>query len=451
MAPVPEAAFRALLAGRSRDAVAAFVADLWHARGMDVTREGDRLFVDGRELRVVADPADASPPEDGVLVSATPPGPDADDDVVGPADLHRMLLYDAPRERAATLFEDHFDRPLDGDWPVPASDEPSGTPGGAGTPTGGEAEVPPVLPDALRRPLIAAGARVPRDAASVRSAASDPRVAVALVALLVVLAGAWVGLFVHRPAPDRPTAAPFSAADAGLPVEGTYRVEGVLRTTVDGETFSIAGSRTYAPGDPSVAFARWTYGGPGGRTTVARYEGNGSYTRQTWTNASDYRSFRAARSDDEDFVYAADGSRAVYAADRSAVGADPDPAGGFPLSVLAQLPYERRGTTSYEGRTVVRYVPETGWVTRSYGLLDDRRTTWVRAASGEVLVTPDGGVVLHADVEASVVSADTWWGALTRPGSGLELRYSVRPGVDRPRPPPWVDGIRERQGANATG
>jgi len=451
MPPVPEATFRALLTERSREAVAAFVADLWRARGAQVTREDDRLLADGRELRVVEDPAGATPPDDGVVVAATPPGPGAGDDVLGPADLHGMLLYDAPRERAAALFEDHFDRPLEGDWSAPEPGGSSSSPGADGASTADETVATPVVPATLRRPLLAAGARVPRDAASLRSAARDPRVAVVAVALLVVMAGTWVGLFVHRPAPARPSAVPFSAADAGLPVDGTYRVEGELETTVDGATFSIEGSRTYAPGDPSAALARWTYGGPSGRTTVVRYEGNGSYTRQTWTNASDYRRFRAARSDDEDFVYAADAARAVYAADSSVVGDDPDPAGGFPLSVLAQLPYERRGTTTYEGRTVVRYVPETGWVTRSYGLLDDRRTTWVRAATGEVLVAPDGGVVLHADVEASVVSAETWWGALTRPGSDLDLRYSVRPGVDRPRPPPWVDGIRERQAANATG
>jgi hypothetical protein len=119
MPPVPEAAFRELLADCSRSEFADFVADLWVARGRPVSREGDRLLVDGdAELRPVVDPewGDLAPDDDLVVVAAVEAPPAAPDAVVGPAELRRVLLYDVPRERAAELFERHFDEPLAGEW-----------------------------------------------------------------------------------------------------------------------------------------------------------------------------------------------------------------------------------------------------------------------------------------------------------------------------------------------
>lgn len=136
MAPVTEATFRELLADCSRSAFAAFVADVWAARGRDVTRDGDRLVLPGdTELRPVVD-LEGEPPtvDHGVLVvSADEPPPDAPEAVVGPAELRRVLLYDVPRDRAAELFERHFDRELSGDWPSaePSGDSASGATTGA--------------------------------------------------------------------------------------------------------------------------------------------------------------------------------------------------------------------------------------------------------------------------------------------------------------------------------
>jgi hypothetical protein len=447
MAPVPEATFRTLLADLSREAARGFVADLWRARGFDVTREDGHLLADGRELRVVSGDAEQTPPEDGLVVSTTS-SPAADDDaVVGPGDLHRMLLYDVPRDLAADVFETHFGRSLDGDWPAPAGE--AVTAGAADGDTSDDERVPPVLPRSLRRLLVGVAGPLPRDREAARTAIRDLRVLVAVAALLLLApAGVW-GLTVHEPAPASPSAVPFSATDSGLPVDGRYQVVASLHTRVNGATFSVAGSRTYAPNDPAVALARWTYDGPHGQTTVVRFVGDGSYTRQSWTNVSDYRSFRERRRGDPDFVQAVDATRSVYSADPDDTSPDPDPVGGVPLSVLAQLPYERAGTTTHAGRPAVRYVPGAGWVTRSYGLLDDRRTTYVRAATGEVLAAQGDGAVLYAEVEARVVSADTWWAALTADGAELTVRYTVRTGVDRPRSPPWVQSVeRNMTGGN---
>lgn len=122
MAPVPPPAFRELLAERSQSSFAAFVADLYAARGRAVARDGDRVVVEGERVLVpVVDAADrtADVEADARVVSTLPTD---DETVVGPDALRRMLLYDVPRDRAAALFERHFDRELDGEWPSPEPD-----------------------------------------------------------------------------------------------------------------------------------------------------------------------------------------------------------------------------------------------------------------------------------------------------------------------------------------
>lgn len=126
MAPVPAGRFRELLAARSRSAVAAFVADLWTARGRPATSDGAHVHVDGGPTMVVPDRPG------GTTGCAVVVPADGEGDGLDPADLRGALLYDAPRERAAALFERHFDRPLDGDWPgATASGGRGGDPEGA--------------------------------------------------------------------------------------------------------------------------------------------------------------------------------------------------------------------------------------------------------------------------------------------------------------------------------
>jgi hypothetical protein len=477
MAVVPRSAFRALLADCSRSTFVSFVTALWRAQGYEVDRDGDRLLVGDEVLLPVTD-AGRAPPDEGRLVVAAPL--DSTDDAIGADALHERLLYGVDRGRAAVLFEEHFGRPLDDDW-TDLEAEPRGAKGAShsarqshaqgrtpseGTPSEppedsstGESDStatgepgsaasddpPPVLPALVRSCVRTLGDAVPRDREAVGRVVRDRRVLAAAVLVMVVLGGAWWGVFVHQPAAETLSATPFETTDATYPVDGTYRVVARFRTTVDGNTYSIRGTRTYAPGDPPVTLVRWTYGGPNGRTTVVRYERNGSFTRQTWTNPSEYRSFRDTHRDDEGFVQAVDATRTVYTADRDDVDGDAVFGAALPLSTLGQVAYERRGTTTHGGREVVRYVPESGWVTRSYGLLGDRQTTWVRTASGEVLVDPDDGTVLYADVDATVVDADRWWGALTGLGTGLTVEYEVQSGVERPERPPWVEETQRQR------
>lgn len=448
MTPIPETAFRTLLAGCSREEFADFIADLWRARGYEVDRDGERLLVDGRELRPVQDAGGrVAPPDDSRLVTATEPG-SGSAAVVGPEDLHRMLLYAVPREQARELFESHFGRPLDDDWSDLTGGASRGwtTPGpetavGDAAAEAGDTEPPPVVPGTVRQLLIAGIAGLPRDRGEVRGAARNPRVIAALAAVLLLAAGGWWGLFVHQPAPDSPTAIPFEVEYSEVPIDGSYRLVAQLHTTVEGETFSVTGTRTYAPGDPPVVLVRWTYGSSTGDKTVVRYGHNGSYKRLIWTNASDYRRFRDTIRENEGVVRTVAATRSVYTVDPTRVGADPDPTREFPLSVLAQLPYDRRGTTTYEGQEAVRYVPQTGWVTREYGLLDDQQTTWVQDASGEVLADPRSDAVLLADVDARILETETWGGTRTTQPTELSVRYRLQPIDGSPDAPPWVEGL----------
>lgn len=485
MAVIPRSAFRALLADCSRSTFASFVTALWRAQGYEVDRDGDRLIVDGEVLLPVTD-AGREPPDGGRLVVAAPL--ESADDAIGADALHERLLYGVERDRAAVLFEEHFGRPLDDDWTdlgegprdadgasrsapqsqgrgrdsseddaLETGEEPrtedlsTGDPDSAAAGDPGRAAVdepPPVLPAPIRSFVRSLDDAVPRDREAALTVARDRRVLAAAVLVVVASGGAWWGLFVHQPAAETPSAAPFETTDATYPVDGAYRIVARFRTTVDGETYSIRGTRTYAPGDPSMTLVRWTYRGPSGRTTVVRYERNGSFTRQTWTTAAEYRSFRDAHRNSEEFVRAVDATRTVYTADRDDVDGDVVFGLGLPLSTLGQVAYERRETTTHDGREVVRYVPESGWVTRSYGLLGDRQTTWVRTASGEVLVDPDDGDVLYADVDATVVEADTWGSALTDRGTSLTIRYEVQSGVERPERPPWVEEVKRQRAAS---
>lgn len=125
MAPVTRESFRDRLAALSPDALAAFVADLWAERGLEVDRSGSRI--DARDpvtgvleglyvLPTGEDPATA--PEEGVdVVVAVQPardGPHAGGDLpadVRPIDaeeLRRIVLYAIDRDAATGLLEEHL-------------------------------------------------------------------------------------------------------------------------------------------------------------------------------------------------------------------------------------------------------------------------------------------------------------------------------------------------------
>lgn len=434
MSLVPEDAFRELVADLSGEAFAAFVADLWRARGHDVTRDGDRLHLDDATLRVVerVDPGE-EPTDDERLVAATPLPEDAPEDAVGPADLRGLLLYGVERDRAAALFEEHFDRPLDGDW--------SGWRGWLGLDddegaTDDEAED--------------AGAAWPTRSAEavagqVRTLAGDRRLQALVVAALLVGPAAWWGLFVHEPSVSAPDEQPFRMAPGDAPIDGSFRVTASAEGTVQGERITFERVHTYAVGNPGVSLTYWRLERPGdGRTTVQYHEGLAAYTRSTLTNGT---RFRSATRPGETFAGAVvvEDARTVYEAEPTTRTPDATLVPSLPTLLLAELPYERAGTTTYEGRDVVRYVPSSGWMLRDLSPRSDPRPLRVRSAGGEVLVD-DSGRLLYANVSARTVPADTWGDVLLNDSRSLSVTYRTEFAVERPERPPWVDGLRNRTG-----
>lgn len=137
MTPVPPAIVGRLVRDLDAAEFRAFVADLWTARGFEVSRpreaapggpdspgaddavpDGDLLVArdgdDERRLLVVPAGTDASetvPPDaDAVIVADRLVDPPRG--VVDADDLRGMLLYAIDRPTARRLFESHFDRPL---------------------------------------------------------------------------------------------------------------------------------------------------------------------------------------------------------------------------------------------------------------------------------------------------------------------------------------------------
>lgn len=262
MAPVPAAAFRELLADLPRTAFADFVADLWAARGRDVERDGSRIIVAGEQVLIpILDPSEAAAPQpedsardlDHVVVSATPTDDDA---VVGPTELHGLLLYGIPRDRAGELFEQHFDAPLERDSYERTT--AAATPGQApsrGAPNGNRDDRSQDQHDAGG---TAESGRVPVSrglARRIRRVATGAR-GLAALGLLVVLV---VGLAVGAPAlaPGGGWLANESPNTTGPPAADTVSASTVTPDVdagadhpdlleVDGSTPSSAGS--YPPG-----------------------------------------------------------------------------------------------------------------------------------------------------------------------------------------------------------
>lgn len=477
MAPVPADAFRALLADRSRDAFAAFVADLWAARGRDVRREDGRL-VAGREVLhpalTVAEAADRTDERDVTVVVASQPREETADDVLGPTDLHRLLLYDVPREEAAALFETHFDRQLDDDWtgashPADVTGHVAGAGGntdgtadegstsgtgaegaGDGMGSGGASAVLATTGRRARALGAAATAAVLRRARRFRSLLGDRRVQVAVVAALAVFAAVGWGLFLHEPVPRERTDPPFDAVEVP-PGDGSYRAVGEVRGPVDDSPLTTSQTVTYAPGDPAVRAARTTVERADWAATITSYRrGEVAHLRYAFSTEEQFRRAVEAADPDE-YARVVESTRTVYRTLDPYREVTASPRMGGVQSVLETLHYERAGTTTAAGREAVRYVPTTGWVVWDAGVGDGEETRYVRAASGQVLVDAETGALLAADVEVAVVEADTWAEALVRPTDAYAVRYNVTPGVDPPDPEPWVEVLEaDRHAGNAT-
>ncbi len=466
MAPLSESAFRSLLADCERSAFADFVAGLWRARGREGERVGDRIVADGRELRPVVDPdGEEFLAKDTIVVSATPTDTE---ESVGPEDLYHILLYDVPRERAAALFEAQFDRPLAIDSTA-GTHESTGSGGGLTSVTGawsdestmGAPDVTTLATDDRPSESTTASKEetgdrparmahlLPRDGDDLQALVGDQQLQVVGATILIVLAASVWGLFLYQPDP-KPSDPPFTVDEP--PADGSYRAESQMHTTGGPERSYLQSTYTYVPGDPAIAMSRSIRGTTDDQAMVVNYwRGNRTYVRQTWTDATEYRDHLELLGDGEDVVRTSDSMQSIYKLRHNEGQISPSPRDNLLTSVLSMLPYERDGTVTYAGRDVVRYEPTTGWTARKPNPDVDPQTYRVRSASGEVLVDAETGALLYADVDATIVPAETWSDVLTEPDLNLHIEYRVETGVNRPRRPPWVHGLEATSGNVTTG
>lgn len=138
MSSVADVPLAALYRDASPETAAAFVADLYEARGWAVDRTGERQLLvsaDGHERRIgVVHPADSVPAADLVDWAETVVAPDGvarvpgDVDVVGADTLRRRLAYAVDRPVAREILESRF-----GWVPPQASGDSGGAPDGATT------------------------------------------------------------------------------------------------------------------------------------------------------------------------------------------------------------------------------------------------------------------------------------------------------------------------------
>lgn len=118
MPPVSTAAFGRALRSLGPDERAAFVADLWTARGFETTVEGTTVVAThpGRSgrTRIACGPTNRGLEDvDAVIALEEASGADsADARVIGAGDLREMLLYALDRDEARALTERHLGRPL---------------------------------------------------------------------------------------------------------------------------------------------------------------------------------------------------------------------------------------------------------------------------------------------------------------------------------------------------
>lgn len=119
MPAVSTAAFARQLRSLDDAELAAFVADLWAARGFGTELEGLVVHaerpsgVDRERIQCGRVASDVAASVDTVIDrSSTDPADHGSVRVIGPADLRSMLLYAIDRETADRLFREHFGRPL---------------------------------------------------------------------------------------------------------------------------------------------------------------------------------------------------------------------------------------------------------------------------------------------------------------------------------------------------
>lgn len=280
-------------------------------------------------------------------------------------------------------------------------------------------------------------------AGETRASARGRATVVVVVVMLVATAMAW-GLFVYHPAPADPQRPAFlSAPDEPLPPPTEtepYQVTATMQSNYPAvDQTRIVRTKVYYPDEaPVVKDTRLSNGeGPVVRQTTYR-RGDRRFVMATVDDPSVFD----RQVDAENVVQADPASLTYYEVEQSDdAAADIEP--GRALQGLYLLRYEKRGTTTYKGTEVVRYEAVNGWTTSTaFGDGDDAESIYVRQASGEVLVDPDTGAIMKADVTGSFIKADDWADVMVEDSYVVTITYEVDTSVDQPSEPPWVDSIR---------
>lgn len=265
---------------------------------------------------------------------------------------------------------------------------------------------------------------------------------VALLGLGVVLLVAYA-TFGWVPGPGYPTPVPYETrhGDVNLSAvagDDPVRVSATLTYRTEDTRWRNVRLRTIDPAsNRSVGLFLFDTGD--GWTDVVSYtEGERQFEQR---RASTRSKFTALVNGADEVVRVDPATRTLYAID---LVEPPDLQfdGGLALGSLGAFAWERTGRTTYEGRDVVRYEPETGWVFVATDARGGGDRRYVKDASGELLVDRATGVPLYANVTGVFEPATTWGEVILGTDFSLSVTYEVDLDAEPPTEPIWVDAVR---------
>lgn len=258
--------------------------------------------------------------------------------------------------------------------------------------------------------------------------------------VLLVTSGLGFGLFVYEPAPETPDR-PLFLAEPGEPLPApnlneSYRVTVKLDSNYPQVSSQrVIRQKEYIPGKtPIVKDSQVTTGNSDVVQYVTYRTGERQYVRKTYNDAAAFE----RRLENTDFTQVDRTTLTYYAVNQSRDPGDTIRPGQA-LKALYMLRYERVGETTYKHTEVVKYRAVQGWTTRErLGAGKGDESVYVRQARGFVLVNPDSGAILKAEVSGSVVKANTWADVMTAKSYSVSVVYDVDTGIDDVSKPPWV-------------
>lgn len=269
----------------------------------------------------------------------------------------------------------------------------------------------------------------------------------ALLGLGVVLLVAYA-TFGWVPGPGYPTPVPFETRHGDLDLSGVAGDEPV----------HVSSTLTIQSDDSRWRSVRLLTIDPATNRSVGLF---GIDTGEGWTHSTSYvegeREFRRRASTGSEFRTLVNGAEQVVRVDhatRTLYATDlvepPDLRidGGLALGSLGGFSWERTGRTTYEGRDVVRYEPETGWVFVATDARGGGDRRYVKDAGGELLIDRATGVPLYANVTGVFEPAATWGEVALESEFTVAVTYQVDLDAESPTEPLWVDAVR--RAANRT-